>query len=171
MTSDEFLGFVADIEVNRFDAQPLHFMINGTRHDIPRGQFEALVEPLHKAITVLQMQRCALTAECLCYEERSTLRVKKAGGVKLIKFHIGDPTTSPPGDRNAIPAGPIRVGCITIGFARAASRQHHSAGFDGLNRGAVIVQQIGTANPAARFHDINQTAISQKLNVFRFHNS
>ena len=140
MTFNEFLRSVANIQINRFCAQSLHFVINSPSHDIPRSEFEALVEPLHEAIAVLQMQCRALTAKRLRYEERSALRMEKAGGMKLIKFHIGDPTSSPPGDRDAIPAGPIRIGCITIGLARAASRQNHSAGFNGLNRGAIVVQ-------------------------------
>jgi hypothetical protein len=44
MGADEIGGLVADVQIHAFRAQSLHFMVNGTRHDIARAPVPAGVE-------------------------------------------------------------------------------------------------------------------------------
>src|SRR5690606_10826541 len=80
--------------------------------------------PGHETFTIGQSQQTAFAANGFADEEGFCVRMVKAGGMKLNKFHIGDPAACTPAHRDAITGGGIRVGGIEIDLACAACRQN-----------------------------------------------
>ncbi len=65
MRANKVGRLVADIEIQTLRAQPFHFMVDGPRHDIARGQFLTRVEILHEAAAIRQQQHAAFAAHRL----------------------------------------------------------------------------------------------------------
>ena len=120
MSLNESTRPVTDIEIDALCAQPLHLVVDGPGHNIPRRQLHSFVKARHEAVPVSQRQRSALATQCLGHQKRFAARVKKTGGVKLIELEVGDTTSGSPCSGNTVTAGAVGVGRITIRFACAA---------------------------------------------------
>lgn len=67
----------------------LHFLIDGTCHNVAWCKRKALVILLHKLFAIRQTQNATITTHCLGYEISRVLltRIKKCCGVELNKLH------------------------------------------------------------------------------------
>ena len=54
---------MANVQIHTVDAKPLHLVVNGAGHDIPRGKFTSGVEVRHKPGTVRTLQIRAFAAQ------------------------------------------------------------------------------------------------------------
>ena len=79
----------------------------------------------------------------------------EAGWVKLIEFEISHSTASAPCHRDAVPAGSVGIGGVSIRFAGPARGQHHRFGAEGFNASRFGVEQVGATDSAPRLDHIN----------------
>ena len=64
----------------------------------------------------------------------------EAGRVELIKLEVGHPTACTPSHRNAVAAGSVGIGGVSIRFAGSAGGQHHRVGAEGFNASILGVE-------------------------------
>jgi len=64
----------------------------------------------------------------------------EAGWVKLIEFEIGHSTASAPCHRDAVPAGSVGIGGVSIRLTGSARSQHHRIGAQGFNASGFSVE-------------------------------
>jgi hypothetical protein len=62
MTLEEFPGLVGNIQEYAVGPQAFHLVVDGTGHHVPRGQFPAIIEARHKALSIRQQQLAPLAA-------------------------------------------------------------------------------------------------------------
>ena len=60
--ANEIRPLVGDIKVNAIGSQTFHFMVNGTRDNVTRGQFPTIIELVHEPSAIGQEQLAAFTA-------------------------------------------------------------------------------------------------------------
>ena len=140
---DEVRRSVGDVQVDALGAQALHLVVDGAGDDIAGGEFGALVEAGHEAVTVGQQQAPPLAAQGLGDQKGPCLRVIEAGGMKLHELHVGYSATCAPGHGDAIPGGDIRVAGIEVDLAGPAGSDDHEAGEQRLDLTAGLVEDIG----------------------------
>ena len=158
---------VTDVEVDTIESQTLHFMINGAGHDIPWGKVTPGVEAGHKRFPIRQLQCGALTAQCFGDQEGFRLGVVQAGGVELVKFHIRHPAARPPGDRDPVTTGAIRVGGIEVGFAGTPRREDHGSGSNGVYPVITAIQHISPHATATVPNEVYRITVRQQGYIFR----
>ena len=64
----------------------------------------------------------------------------QAGWMKLIELEVGHSTACTPRHRDAVPAGSVGVGGVSIGFAGAPGGQHHRIGAERFNASVFRVE-------------------------------
>ena len=154
---EECLAKLGRIEVHVVQAMALHLEVDGTGHDVARGEFGAGIVLGHEAGAVGQLQGGAFTAQGLGDEEAAVLRVVEAGGVELNELHVGNATACAPGHGHAITGGSLGVAGVAIDLAHTARGQHYAGCGHGLHMTGLEVQgieavaglgRLGRADPA-----------------------
>src|SRR3984957_19983840 len=88
-------------------------------------------------------QFTTLASHRLADQERFSLRMKKAGGMKLNKLHIGDGCSGPPRHRHTVSGRYIRVRRVEINFAASTGGKDNSIAPDGLHIPGGFIQNVG----------------------------
>ncbi|MOA42102.1 hypothetical protein D3C78_1641280 [compost metagenome] len=88
---------MADVQIHAVRTQTLHFVVDGSRNDVPWCQFAARVKIGHKAAAIRALQIGTFTAQRFGQQEVTRLRMEQTGRVELIEFKVGDPATCAPG--------------------------------------------------------------------------
>ena len=114
---------MGDIKQHMFDAEPLHFVVDGPGNDVTGCQLGAVVKALHESFAVGQAQMAALAAHRLGDQEIADGRVKQAGWVELVKFQIRHPAPGAPSHGDTIAGRPVRIRRIEIDPACSARRK------------------------------------------------
>ena len=69
VAGNQVSGLMTDIEKDAFGAEPFHFKIDGSGHNISRCQLLAIVEICHESPPIREMQRCPFAAKRLGHQE------------------------------------------------------------------------------------------------------
>ncbi len=119
-------------------------MVYRAGHDIARGQFCPLIEALHEALAVGQLEVGPFTAKCLGDQKALGLRVIQASGVKLVELKVRHPAAGTPGHGDAVAAGSVRVAGVQVDLGGAARRQDGEARAVRIHFATVAIEHIGT---------------------------
>jgi len=131
---DEVGALVRDVQVHTVQPVPLHFVVDGARHDVARRQFGPAVVQQHEALAGCgagrgrQQQPAAFAAHRLADQKALGMRVVQAGRMELDEFHVGHRAARAPGRGDAVAGGGVGVGGVEVHLARAAG------GHDGVRR-------------------------------------
>ena len=141
-----FFGvFVGDVQIHMVFTALFHFVVDGTCHDVTRGQRESRVILLHEFLSVFGAQHAAITAHGFGDEERGAVsRVEKGCRMELDEFHVLHCSLGTVYHGNAVSRGHQRIGGVAVnGFATA--RCHDGDfGKEGVHLARRFVQHVGT---------------------------
>src|SRR5574344_200500 len=119
---------VSHIQTHMVQTVNLHFLIDGTSHDITWSQRYALVVFLHEGFAVRQTEDAAVSTHCLC-DKKGRMRltgVVECSRVELYEFHISYRTLCTINHCLTIAGSDDRIGCRLIyGTAATCTHQRH----------------------------------------------
>ena len=138
---------VADVQIHAVRAEPLHFVVDGAGHHVPRRQFAATVESFHEAFAVRQKQSPAFAAQGFGDEERACRRVEQTGGVELVELHVRNAATRSPRHGDAVAGGAVRVAGVEVHLAGTAGGEHHERRFDHLHGVGPAIVDVSAHHP------------------------
>ena len=138
--------FMRHVKADVVDAVDFHFLVDGTRHDVTRGQGEAFVVFLHKLLAVWQAKDAAVTAHGLRDEigRMRFSRMEERRWVELDKFHVLHRCLGTIGHGNAVARGDVWIGGSGINRSAATSGQHRDTRENGVDFLRVGVEHIST---------------------------
>ena len=144
---DEFRGSCGHVQIDAIGPDPLHFMVHGPRHDVSRREFRARVEARHEVFAVGKGELSALAAHGFGNEKGSGLGMIETGGVKLDEFHVGDPTTGPPGHGDAVSGGDIGIAGVKVCLAGAAGGQDYRPSAERIDVSRLTIEDVCPVTP------------------------
>ena len=122
-------------------------MVDGPGHYVPWCQFAALVETIHEAGAVRQLQKSPFAPYRFGNQERLGVRMVQTGRVELVELHVANTTACTPGHGNAITGCAVRIGGVTVGLGCATGSDDGEARPEKFYMVIFKVQYVG-ANAA-----------------------
>ncbi len=140
-------GFRCDVEEDAFGAGFFDFPVDGSGHDIARGEVFAPVIFVHERLAVGADEHAAFTAEGFADEEAAFLRMEEAGGVELDEFHVGDGYAGTPSHGHAVAGGDFRVGGVLVDAAAASGGEDDAIGAESFDVSGVLIERVESEAP------------------------
>ena len=136
---------MGDVQTDVVQTVNLHFLIDGTSHNVTGSQRQALVVLLHEGLAVGQLQDAAVAAHGLGDEVGGVclVGIVQHRGVELYEFHVCHGTLGTINHGDAVACGNDGVGGGHIYCSAAAGTHHGAFGEIGVNF-FLRIQHIGS---------------------------
>src|SRR3954466_2282628 len=103
--ADELRRLMRNIEVDAAGAGALHLGVDRPGYDVAGGKLALRVIALHEGAAIAVDEACSFAADGFGNEERASLRMIKAGRMKLDELHVRDLRSRAPGHGDAVARG------------------------------------------------------------------
>ena len=70
--------------------------------------------------------------------------MEKAGWVKLVKFHVRDPTSGTPRHGDSVTTGTVWIGCVFVHFTCTTSRQNDGVSEKSIDLARLLIKCIAS---------------------------
>ena len=137
--------FVCDVEIHMVFATHLHFIVDGTCHNVAWSEREARVVLLHELLAVERAEHSSVATHSLGDEERRTVAwVIKGSRVELNELHILNCSLGAIYHGNAVACSHKRIGGGAIHGTHASGSHERDAREERIDGFSLGIENVGT---------------------------